>query len=417
MITHDPMSEAESSGRTSGPRFTRRQAIAAAVGGTALIGASAGEASAAESPWADSDGDGLLEASSHVGIEVGRVDGDRATLDSTPSESGTSSFGNVLWAPPGKLQDAIDAVTGWGDKRGAVALYPHTPYKPSGEIHVKPYVSLFGNNASLRAQVDENVLFFDKGTTLQGPLRVNTRVYDGYTSSAVVLDGSRVDGDYYRHSTGNAAILDGPLRLYGTKGEGTGFHMVANGDPVTHCAATLWIRGYQDAVLAQANGSFLNDNMLDVEIAKCHTGIRHTGDRQAKLLVWGHLQTGTMHNGIVNDAQNPDERLKSVRFWGHIEDPHRVDGHVVAGDRIRVRGTSRFNYQNQNFDLGNGTTLEGVGVERADADGPTRKFNNPGDVVMFEDTGTEDSAATGIYLKLLDNTFVKLSDWTATQAI
>ncbi|MCU4974892.1 hypothetical protein OB955_19415 [Halobacteria archaeon AArc-m2/3/4] len=303
------------------------------------------------------------------------------------------------------LQDAIDSAAdnAWSARRGAVILRPHENYNLTDEVILRSNVTLFGNGACLCATTDANLIYAEPRTSISGPLELDTSAVNGYSSTALLLDGDRAN-THYRLRTRDVVTVTGPVRLHGGAGDGTGLklHTTDNGY-ITHCHFDLMIRGYETQVHCETPGGFANSNIINIEAVPVDTDhiFLHTGSNEAKLICFGHIQCGNANEIFVNETSE-----KSFKFWGHMEDSHWVEGNVVRGDKINVRSESGINISYQEWDLGTGTTVNNIGVDEADQEEPSNGEWNAGNIVDFTDTG--DGSGDGIYLKHLDGSWIQI---------
>ncbi|WP_276253321.1 hypothetical protein [Halomontanus rarus] len=305
------------------------------------------------------------------------------------------------------LQDAIDAAAdrAWSKRRGAVALRPYENYVLDEEIVLRSNVTLFGNGASLSISQDTNLMYAEPGSNITGPLELDTSNVSGYTSTALLLDGDRA-GVPYRLPTRKVVTVTGPVTLHGRKGEGTGLRLqTVDGGYITHCRFDLMIRGYDTQIHCNTLGGFANSNILNIEAVPIDTDhvFLHTGKNEAKLVCFGHIQSGGANEIFVNKTGE-----KSIRFWGHVEDPHRVDGNVARGDHMTIETTAGVRTSGQEWNLGVGTTIDGIGVEKASNEQPSAGAWDAGSIVTFTDT--DDGSGTGTYLKNINGTWTQIGE-------
>lgn len=345
-----------------------------------------------------------------------------------------TQYNRVFWADEGELTTALSDAGSAADgiRPAAVCCYPQSSYT-NNEYTIPENVTLFANNATFRDFSNSNIIFMDTKSTIVGPIHLNTRATDPYTASGIILDGTRATSAPYSARGGNnpnTANIYGPVTYFGNQptvgGVANSDHNAlalvggdASGEYVTHCNLGHWfINQANNCVLADANSGgtgttgFLNDNRLWIETTSLNNcGIRHIGDSEAKLLVWGHMQA-LDESWIRNEGSS----TKSVRFWGHLEDPQNVGGDLISGAGIRANTTSRVNLSpaGNTASVGAGSLLDGVGEESANAEEPQNPEDySPGDLVMFKDTG--DGSGDGVYLKLYyetTNAWVKISSET-----
>jgi hypothetical protein len=186
------------------------------------------------------------------------------------------------------------------------------------------------------------------------------------------LFGFQPDSGKIGRRRGNAIALRGGRR---------------SGEFITHCHfGDLQINGFNNGVLARANG-FLNDIRMSWVMANVNRGFYHVGRDEAKLIATrSHMQMGDMETPFRNDSGE-----KSIRWWGHGEDPQRVNENIFSGPKMKLFPTSRWNISRNSAGWGVGTTYHGIGVQRGVSGVPT----NAGEYWAGERVYTED----GLYEK------------------
>ncbi|MCU4743584.1 hypothetical protein [Natronoglomus mannanivorans] len=304
-----------------------------------------------------------------------------------------------------ELQATIDraAENTWSSRRGAVALRPYENYTIDEEVVLRSNVTLLGNGSSVKAMNDTNLIYAEPRSNIIGPLELDTSAVNGYTSTALLLDGERAE-EPYRLRTRKVVTVTGPVTLYGGGGEGTGLRLRTVDDGyITHCRFDLMIRGFDTQIHCDTPGGFANSNIVHIEAVPVDTDkvFYHSGTNEAKLICFGHVQSGNASEVFVNETGR-----KSVRFWGHVEDPHWVDGNVARGDNMTLKTTAGVRTVGQEWDLGIGTTIDGIGREESNSETPTAGAWNVGSIVAFTDL--EDGSGSGTYLKHIDGSWIQL---------
>lgn len=367
-----------------------------------------------------------------------------------PEESG-SGGGSGGWpvrtAGPGSLQDTLDAA---GDAAGsldsgareAVATIPGKTY--TDPIFVPEGVDLFTLGATFDINRDVDVLTLDSGSNVFGTATINVDSVSAYTSSAILVDCHQSSSHPIAMGAGQetTANMWGMFRCIGDQpGTGMDSHTGAafelrgaptrNGQAhfITHCAfGRIMARGFNNALLCDAQG-FLNDNYFHgFEMVNCNYGFHHINtstakNREAKVFVTsGHMQLDDFQHGFWNELPE-----KSIRYYGHVEDPQRCQDNIVKGPMMKLFPSARWNFSQttqtgaDKADWGVGTTVNGVGFLEGGGDSPSAVTNGSeyygGEFVAFKDTG--DGSGDGLYMKgpwQGTNAWVQVSDQTVAPA-
>lgn len=328
------------------------------------------------------------------------------------------------WGTPSNLQDALDAA---GRDSGsldhgvvqAVACAPGAKYtKP---IKVPQGVHLYPNGAVWDIDRDVDAWTLDSGSAVFGTATINVDSVGNYTSSAVLVDANQATTTPIAMAAGQESTVNmwGMFRIIGSQ-PGTGMDptkgaaIELRGAPeqggfITHCSfGSIMARGFNNALLCDAQG-FLNDNrFFGFEMVNCNYGFHHVNtssaqNREAK--VWisgGHIQLDDFQHGFWNELSE-----KSIRYYGHVEDPQRCQDSIVKGRLMKIFPTARWNFSTPTktgadkaeWDLG--TTVNGVGFVEGNGESPSVVTNGAeyygGEFVAFKDTG--DGSGDGLYMK------------------
>lgn len=327
-------SQLDQQSESTRPHVTRRQALGLLGGSALLAGGSASGAAASSGPeasqWSETDADGLLELPTNDGIDVTRTR--------------TEQLNGVLYAKPGEVQAAIDALYEQGVD-GVVRLHPET-YDEGSEIHVKPGVTLDFNGALLTVSGDHNGLFMDNHTEATDvDIEIET-ASDSFSSDAVVLDSSRIiDPDAPRHEniysqaavdlgTGNWGVsIDGILRG-NEAGTGLALRDYGPGGIFTN-HIDLDIFFFEIGILADnGDGGWINGVDIQTYLQGNRVQIDHRGHGAFNTMVYGHMQNGwwtdyEIRNQTTNDAG-------SCTFVGQVWDTAGVNKSALAGPNINV---------------------------------------------------------------------------------
>lgn len=309
---------------------------------------------------------------------------------------------------PGDLQAALNRYGGESSEPSVVACQPGEVYD-GAPYSIPEHTALVCNGATFKATSDTDLLVPEAGSRIVGPAWFDSDS-PSYSSSHINIDASRTRSSPLGMRGGRAVALFGLFRHTGSSGEGNAIRVKGapneEGD-VDHNVTQNYlghhyVRGIGDVLLADADGGFLNDNHIWLEASQCTNFWHHVGSKQAKFLIYGHLQTGNMDRGFYNETDR-----SSCRFWGHLEDPQRTRIANVEGPKMKIYPTTRANFSHQPWNLGPGSTVGGVGYLRADQEEPPhRSLYFPGEMVVFEDTG--DGSGSGLYVK---NPFQGVTPW------
>jgi len=300
---------------------------------------------------------------------------------------------------PERLQIELDRAGAESGTHRSVACEPGAVFE-NAPYSVPENTTLICNGARFRATSDTDLLVPEAGSRIIGPAWFDSESTD-YSSSHISIDASQTESSPLGMRGERELALVGLFRHVGTEGQGNAIRVAGrtnDGDSADHNVTQNYlgkhyVRRIGDALLADADGGFLNDNHIWLEASNCTNFWHHTGTKQAKFLIYGHLQTGNMDRGFYNESGR-----KSCRFWGHLEDPQRTRVTNVEGDKMKIYPTARANFSQQPWNLGAGTTVNGVGYERADQEEPPYDPHyHPGEMVIFEDTG--DGTGNGLYMK------------------
>jgi len=300
------------------------------------------------------------------------------------------------WGTPNDLQAKLNEA---GARAGVVACVPGAVFDDA-PYSIPEDTTLICNGARFEATSDTDILVPQAGSRTVGPAWLDSRS-PSYSSSHIDIDATRTESSPLSMRGGREVGIYGSFRHTGTEGEGNAVRVKGgtntDGSPnhnVTHnYLGHHHVRQIGDVLLAEADGGFLNNNHIWIEASECTNFWHHTGTKQAKFLIYGHLQTGNMDRGFYNETDQ-----KSCRFWGHLEDPHRTRVVNVEGDAMKIYPTTRANFSRQNWNLGAGTTVGGVGYERSNRETPPHEsLYHPGEMVIFEDT--DDGSGSGLYMK------------------
>lgn len=308
------------------------------------------------------------------------------------------SVGAFRFGTPGDLQEELDRAGTDSNGLSVVACQPGVTFEDA-PYSVPENTALVCNGARFRATDDSDLLVPEAGSRIVGPAWFNSES-PTYSSSHINIDASRTESSPIGMRGGREIGVLGLFRHTGSEGEGNAIRVKGgtNDGGVNHNVTQNYlghhcVRGIGDVLLADADGGFLNDNHVWLEASKCTNFWHHVGTKQAKFLIYGHLQTGNMDRGFYNETDQ-----KSCRFWGHLEDPQRTRVTNVDGPKMKIYPSTRANFSQQPWDLGAGTTVDGVGYERADREEPpNREYYHPGEMVIFVDSG--DGSGSGLYMK------------------
>ncbi|MEF8801842.1 MAG: hypothetical protein V5A56_12550 [Halolamina sp.] len=310
----------------------------------------------------------------------------------------TNGRTGIRWATSGNLQTKLNEAQAESGNPSAVACEPgvvfdDTPYT------IPENTTLMCNGVRFEATRDTDILLPEAGSRIVGPARFDSQS-PTYSSSHINIDAGETRSSPISMRGGHDIALSGVFRHEGTEGEGNAVRVkgATNPDSANHNVTQNYLgRHYVynigDALLADADGGFLNDNHIWIEASDCTNFWHHKGTHEAKFLIHGHLQTGNIDRGFYNETGR-----KSCRFWGHLEDPHRTPVMNVEGDAMKIYCSTRANFSRQHWNLGAGTTVNGVGYETADQEEPPNTpLYHPGEMVIFNDSG--DRSGSGLYMK------------------
>ena len=309
---------------------------------------------------------------------------------------------------PGGLQATLDRYGAGPEGPGVVACEPGEVYE-TAPYSIPENTTLLCNGATFRATSDADLLVPEAGSRIVGPAWFDSES-PSYSSSHINIDAGQTRSSPLSMRGGREIALFGLFRHVGTTGEGNAIRMrgaTNDGSGADHNVTQNYlghhyVRRIGDVLLADADGGFLNDNHIWLEASNCTNFWHHTGTKQAKFLIYGHLQTGNMDRGFYNETDRA-----SCRFWGHLEDPHRTRVANVEGPKMKIYPTTRANFSQQPWDLGPGSTVGGIGYERANREQPPNDaLYFPGEMVVFEDTG--DGSGSGLYVK---NPWAGVTPW------
>lgn len=355
----------------------------------------------------------------------------------------TSGAERFRWGTPDDLQDVLDAAgrnSGSLDhgRMEAVAAVPGAKY--TDPIRVPQGVHFYPNGVTFDVDRDVDVWTLDSGSSVVGSATINVDSVSNYTSSAVLVDANQATSTPIALDAGpaNTTNMIGEFRIIGDQpGTGmnprTGAAFELRGAPepggyITHCYfSDLQIRGFNNAILCDAQG-FLNDNRFTVDAANCNYFFHHCNtssakDREAKIWVTNsHVQGDAFQHAFWNELNE-----KSIRFYGHVEDPQRFQDTIIKGPLMKIFPTARWNFSTQTInntrkaDWDVGTTVNGVGFLEGNGEGPGVVTNGSeyygGEFVAFKDTG--DGSGDGLYMKgpwQGTNSWVQVSDETVAPA-
>lgn len=302
------------------------------------------------------------------------------------------------WATPGNLQARLDEAGADSSEKRTVACKPGSVFSDP-PYSIPEETTLICNDSTFRATSDVDIFVPEAGSRIGGPARLDSQS-PTYSSSHINIDPEKAESSPIGMRGGREIGIFGLFRHDGTEGEGNAIRVkgATNPDGTNHNVTQNYLGhhhvwGIGDAILADADGGFLNDNHIWMEASQCTNYWHHTGTKEAKFLIFGHLQTGNIQRGFYNESGR-----KSCRFWGHLEDPHRTSVSNVEGDAMKINPTTRANFSQQYWDLGAGTTINGLGCETADREEPPhRDLYHPGEMVIFVDSG--DGSGDGLYIK------------------
>lgn len=309
------------------------------------------------------------------------------------------SIAPYLPGTPGNLQSQLDRAGSDSNGFNAVACESGATFE-DGPYSVPEATTLFCNGATFSATGDTDLIVPEAGSRIIGPAWFDSESTT-YSSSHINIDASQTESSPLGMRGGREIGILGLFRHTGTEGEGNAIRVrgaTSDGSDVDHNITQNYfgrhyVRGIGDVLRAEADGGFLNDNHIWLEASKCTNFWHHTGTRQAKFLIYGHLQTGNMDRGFYNETDRA-----SCRFWGHLEDPQRTRIANVEGPKMKIYPTTRANFSQQPWDLGPGSTVGGVGYLQADQENPPYEaLYFPGEMVIFEDTGNGEGS--GLYVK------------------
>jgi hypothetical protein len=335
----------------------------------------------------------------------------------------TTGQRRLRWGEPGNLQATLDNA---GDDSGlpddgpmeAVACVPGARY--TNPIKVPQGVHLISNGATFDIDSDVDVWTLDSGASVSGSATINVDSVSSYTSSAVLVDANQATSTPIALDAGqaNTTNMMGEFRIIGDQPgagmdptDGAAFELRGAPEPggyITHCYfGDLQIRGFNNAILCDAQG-FLNDNRFTVDAANCNYFFHHCNtstaqDREAKIWVTNsHIQGDAFQHAFWNELH-----MKSIRFYGHVEDPQRFQNSIIRGPMMKIFPTARWNFSTQTkhgvekADWGIGTTVNGIGFLEGDGEDPSVVTNGAeyygGEFVAFNDPG--DGSGDGLYMK------------------
>jgi hypothetical protein len=319
--------------------------------------------------------------------------GDGRTITAYPDEDATGSRYNLEEA----LAEAATRVDTF--ERVVVETVPQAVYlNGAGDQlttwEVPAEVELKVRNSHFRTFPDQPIVFLDTGAKLTGTGTFNSRPSDPYTSQHILLDATQASNPPYVNSNPGTktAVIDGYFEHFSNApavGSATGAEASAiglvggpnSGEYVTHNYLGVHNVRDMDSVLGMQADGFLNDNVVWVVSASlCNHVVRHDGDEEAKVQVYGHTQA-------TNDAYliNNGTSTKSTRFWGHLEDPNfgSPGRDLLSGAGIRVENpSSPLNLDTMSVDWGVGTVWNGVGAQPSESGEPVSPNEYvPGDTV------------------------------------
>ena len=348
---------------------------------------------------------------------------------------------------PSNLQKVLDnAASNSGPlDHGAVEAVGCIPGEKYTEpITVPEGVHLYTNGTVFDIDRDVDVWTLDSGSAVFGTATINVDSVSNYTSSAILVDANQASTQPIAMGAGqeSTANMWGMFRVVGDQpGTGMDPHKGAafelRGGPttndqakfITHCAfGRIMVRGFNNALLCDAQG-FLNDNFFHgFEMMNCNYGFHHINtsgyeNREAKVFIYGgHIQLDDFQHGFWNELPE-----KSIRYYGHVEDPQRCHDNIIKGGYMKIFPTARWNYSTRTkhgankADWGTGTTVSGVGFLEGDGESPSVVTNGKeywgGEYVAFKDTG--DGSGDGLYMKgpwQGTNQWIRVSDETVAPA-
>lgn len=383
--------------------LTRREAIAASgavLSGAAIGGGGAaamtGNAAAAAST---SDGDG------DIGSPSNRVDVFAQAVD-------TDEVNNAHWVAPGEsIQSVLDSLaTPTGAQavleRNIVYLTPHTEYNE--KVVIPNYASLCLNGAYVQPATDGHAVELGgPGAELWGPGRILTGQGYAFTKAALYLNSANW-ATHLNAANNNTVHVGGNVELHDPGNESKLVHIVSDGNGVSiGNRFDVELKGGAEQVVFETNnGGWVNG--LDMPIMSWPRGstvsIVHRNTVGAagagRAFVHGEIQAGDVSDYVI---RNETSQTPSIHFSGQIYDPANSAIAAVDGPGIRCHQT-RLAAAHVNF--GAGTTINGFGVESANAETPTAANYHTGDEVDFTDSG--DGSGNGVYVLLPDGTWSKI---------
>ncbi|MEF8824924.1 MAG: hypothetical protein V5A27_01035 [Halapricum sp.] len=340
----------------------------------------------------------------------------------------TSGQEMFRWGTPKHLQDVLDAA---GRNSGplddgaveTVACVPGAKY--TEPITVPEGVHLYTNGVTFDIDRDVDVWTLDSGCAVYGTATINVDSVSSYTSSAILIDANQATSTPIAMGGGQTNIpnMTGHFRLIGDQPStsmdpqvGAAIELRGGADTgnyITHCyLGNFNVRGFNNACLANATDTgWQNDNFLSVDAHNCnyfwhHCNNQDSTEGEAKWqLVQSHVQGDAFQHAFWNET---DE--KSVRFYGHVEDPQRFRDHIIRGPKMKIQATARANWSTKadafgqnadKADWGVGTTYNSVGFLEGNGESPSVVTNGKeywgGEMVAFKDTG--DGSGDGLYMK------------------
>jgi len=330
----------------------------------------------------------------------------------------------IRWGAPGDLQATLDKASsdsGPLDDGATVAVACVPGERYTDPITIPQGVHLYPNGATFDIDRDVDVWTLDSGSAVIGSATINVDSVSSYTSSAVLVDANQATTTPIAMAAGqeSTANMAGTFRIIGSQPgtgmdptEGAAFELRGKPEPggfITHCSfGSIMVRGFNNALLCDAQG-FLNDNrFIGFEMVNCNYGFHHVNtssaqNREAKVWVTnGHIQGDDFQHAFWNELPE-----KSIRYYGHVEDPQRFQDSIIRGEYMKVFPTARWNFSRETqtgadkADWGAGTTVNGVGFLEGNGESPSVVTNGSeyygGEFVAFKDTG--DGSGDGLYMK------------------